>query len=129
MAAQRVDEMPGTVGVKADHVDHGVGRQVADLRAEISLLFGRGPIDAHLLHHVPSGMGLIGRALPAADDDHFMSPGDQSRHQIGADMAGGADHDNSHFDLSLRSTEIRLQRKPHQGISTSIPIVHQSVQG
>ena len=86
LAAQRLDELLRARQGEADHVDDDVGLEGLDRRAKAAGLLGRIAIDGDAAHRLPRGIFGIGRALAAADVDHFVPGLDEPRHQIGADM-------------------------------------------
>ena len=100
LAAECLDQLLRARQREADHVDHDVGLEVANLRAERAVGFGGRAVDGDGADGVPRGMGRIGLALAAADVGDLVTGLDEPGDQIGPHMAAAADDDSvSHDDV------------------------------
>jgi len=95
VAAQRFHEVAGTLFPKADQIDHDIGLQGADARTERSRLLLSLTVHGLALHEIPGAIGSIGRAPTPAQGNDRMARLHEPWRQIGADVPGGADHDNA----------------------------------
>jgi hypothetical protein len=109
-ALECLNQLTGARFRKTNHVDNDVGVKIADALTESpGAIFSR-PIGDHMLNGLPGRMRLIGFPLAARDVDDFVSGFDETRHEIGTDMAGPADDDHSHVSPRFIVAVLRCTR-------------------
>src|SRR5262249_11025111 len=101
----------------ADHVDHGIGPQVAHARPECPGGILGITVGHNLLNRFPGCVQLIRLALTAADRNHLMAGGQQTWHKIGSDMAAASDdHDPPRYPpipISRKRHAVHVSEKWH----------------
>ncbi len=80
---------------EADHIDHNIRLEFLNLPAKGAVSFGGAAVDYHLLHLVPGAMGLVGLPLSPGHRDHLVAGFHQTRNEVCANVAAGADHHNA----------------------------------
>ena len=109
LAAEGGDEMLGAWQRETDHVDDDVRLEVADLRPERTGLFLGIAVENDGFDGAPCSIGLIGLPLAARDVDHVVARGNQTRHEIRADVAASAkDHRPRHVRPSQKPVGEKL---------------------
>jgi hypothetical protein len=91
---QRLNQMLRALDGKANEVDDDVWAETGNTFAKGARRFFSGAVDVHSLDSSPRGIGLVRLADSATRDNYLVSRGDESRNEVGADMASAADDDD-----------------------------------
>jgi hypothetical protein len=102
LPAQGLDQMSCACFGEANHVDDDIGPQFADLPTESASILISFAGKRNGAHELPRAVGLIWRALSAADGNHLEPCGNQPWHEIGADMTASSDDDDSRHECFPR---------------------------
>ena len=101
---ERLNQMLRTLRREANQIYDDFRPERCNAVSECAGGFFFGAVDSHSLYVSPRAVGLIGFACSAAHGDYFVSGGDKPRDQEGADMAGGADDDDSNGRIAWAVT-------------------------
>ena len=101
-ASQRLDELAGALGGKADHVDHGVRPQREHPPPESALGLFDLAVQRYLLDGSPGGMDLVGLSPAATDRDHLVPGLDQPGHEESAHVPAAPYHHDAHQATSKK---------------------------
>jgi hypothetical protein len=92
---QCLNEMLRALDRKANEIDDDVGAEIRDAFAENAGCLLCRAIDPDSLDLTPRGVGLIRLPCSATGDDYLVPRDDESRNEIGADVTGAANDDDS----------------------------------
>jgi hypothetical protein len=107
LSSQRFDEMAGAFTVKANEINDHVWVQGNNPRAEGEGLFLFIAVRVDFLNQCPGGVALIRLALPAADRDDLVARRHKARNEIGSNMSGASDDDDTHLgNFECRSANV-----------------------
>jgi hypothetical protein len=92
---QCLNEVLRALDRKANEIDDDVGAEARNAFAENAGCLLCRAIDLNSLDLAPGGVTLIGLSRSAARDNYLVPREDESRNEIGADVTGAANDDDS----------------------------------
>ena len=110
-------KLPGARQGEADHVDDDVGGGRGDRGAEGVVGLQRVTVQREGFDRLPGVGGQVGRGLAAGHGRHLVAGGDKPRHEVAADVAGGADDRDACHGYSAAVCAAWSQVQTRRGVS------------